>query len=138
MRIEKAMTIGEVSEASGLPVKTVRYYTDIGLIAPERSDNGYRQFGEKDLHRLRFVARARALGFTVKDCRALLDLYGDEHRASAEVRTIAQRHLSKIEQKIADLQAMEQTLAHLVSCCAGDSRPDCPILEELAPTGKHS
>ena len=125
------MNIGEVSEATGLPSKTIRYYEDIGLIQPSRTGNGYRTFSPKDLHRLNFLGRARALGFSIEDCRALLELYQDETRASSEVREIAKKHLGEIEAKIADLRAMEATLTHLVKTCAGDDRPDCPILEEL-------
>lgn len=126
------MNIGDVAERSGLPAKTIRYYEDIGLIEPHRSANGYRCFAESDLHKLAFLARARALGFTIEDCRTLLGLYEDETRASSDVKKLAQEHLSTIETKIHDLQAMRGTLLELVNCCAGDSRPDCPILRDLA------
>lgn len=125
------MNIGEVSEASGLPAKTIRYYEDIGLLRPDRFPNGYRRFAQTDLHKLRFLGRARALGFSIEDCRALLALYEDKTRASAEVKDIAERHLSEIETKITDLAAMRETLKHLVHSCAGDARPDCPILADL-------
>ena len=125
--------VSSVAKAAGLPTKTVRYYADIGLIEPARGPNGYRLFDAKDLHRLRFVARARALGFTVEDCRTLLALYNDEGRTSAEVKEIAERHLEDIEEKIEDLQSMHRTLGKLVASCDGDSRPDCPILEGLSP-----
>ena len=126
------MNIGDVAERSGLPAKTIRYYEDIGLIRPHRSANGYRCFAEKDLHKLAFLARARALGFSIEDCRTLLGLYEDDTRASADVKALAQEHLSKIEAKIADLEAMRDTLTELVHCCAGNNRPDCPILKDLA------
>ena len=126
------MNIGQVAERSGLPPKTIRYYEDIGLVTPMRSDNGYRTFSEQDLHKLRFLSRARALGFSIEDCRTLLALYEDDHRASAEVRHIARRHLNEIEAKITDLNAMRETLTHLVDTCAGDDRPDCPILSDLS------
>ena len=126
------MNIGDVSTRSGLPAKTIRYYEDIGLIKPQRSDNGYRCFVEADLHKLAFLGRARALGFTIEDCRMLMALYEDESRASGDVKQLALEHLSKIETKIADLQSMRDTLTELVDCCAGDNRPDCPILESLA------
>lgn len=126
------MNIGDVAERSGLPAKTIRYYEDIGLIYPHRSANGYRCFAEADLHKLAFLARARALGFTIEDCRTLLGLYEDETRASSDVKELAQQHLSKIQTKIADLQAMQDTLSELVNCCAGDNRPDCPILKDLS------
>lgn len=126
------MNIGDVSTRSGLPAKTIRYYEDIGLIKPHRSGNGYRCFAEADLHKLAFLGRARALGFTIEDCRMLMALYEDESRASGDVKQLAQEHLSKIETKIADLQAMRDTLTELVQCCAGDNRPDCPILKDLS------
>lgn len=126
------MNIGDVSSRSGLPAKTIRYYEDIGLIRPARSANGYRSFRESDLHRLAFLGRARALGFTIEECRALLALYQDDGRESAQVKQIAESHLARIDEKIAQLQSMRATLAHLVSCCAGDDRPDCPILDDLS------
>jgi Cu(I)-responsive transcriptional regulator len=126
------MNIGDVATRSGLPPKTIRYYEDIGLIKPQRSENGYRCFVEADLHKLAFLGRAPALGFTIEDCRMLMALYEDESRASADVKHLAQEHLSKIEAKIADLQAMRDTLTELVHCCAGDNRPDCPILKDLS------
>ncbi|MFS4581957.1 Cu(I)-responsive transcriptional regulator [Phaeobacter sp. C3_T13_0] len=126
------MNIGDVASRSGLPAKTIRYYEDIGLIKPQRSDNGYRCFADTDLHKLAFLGRARALGFTIEDCRTLLALYEDESRASADVKQLAQEHLEKISAKIADLKAMRDTLSELVTCCAGDNRPDCPILRDLA------
>ncbi len=125
------MNIGDAAEAAGLPAKTIRYYEDIGLVRPGRNDNGYRSFSDTDLHKLRFLARARALGFSIDDCRALLALYEDESRASSEVRKIARRHLDEIASKIADLKALQDTLTHLVETCAGDDRPDCPILRDL-------
>ncbi|THD72859.1 Cu(I)-responsive transcriptional regulator [Thalassobius vesicularis] len=126
------MNIGEVSKRSGLPAKTIRYYEDIGLIQPHRSDNGYRAFAESDLHKLAFLGRARALGFSIEDCRNLLTLYEDRSRASADVKQIAKTHLTRIDQKLAELQEMRATLAGLVSACAGDNRPDCPILADLS------
>ncbi|GAA6208641.1 Cu(I)-responsive transcriptional regulator [Cognatishimia sp. WU-CL00825] len=125
------MNIGEISRLSGLPAKTIRYYEDIDLVTPQRSANGYRSFRDSDLHKLAFLGRARALGFTIEDCRTLLALYEDESRKSASVKQVAQQHLAKIDDKISQLQAMRTTLSHLVSACAGDNRPDCPILEDL-------
>jgi len=129
------MNIGDVSSRSGLPAKTIRYYEDIGLIKPLRSANGYRSFVAADLHRLAFLGRARALGFTIEDCRTLMALYRDESRASADVKLLAQEHLGKIEAKIRDLQMMHDTLSELVTSCAGDDRPDCPILSDLSGLG---
>ncbi len=126
------MNIGDVAVRSGLPAKTIRYYEDIGLIRPHRSANGYRCFADTDLHKLAFLARARALGFTIEDCRTLMGLYEDDSRASADVKALAQEHLGKIAEKIGDLEAMRDTLRELVECCAGDDRPECPILHGLA------
>ena len=126
------MNIGEVAERSGIPPKTIRYYEDIGLVRPQRSGNGYRAFRETDLHKLAFLGRARALGFSIEDCRNLLGLYENENRESAQVKALAEEHLSAIDDKIAQLQAMRETLSHLVKSCNGDDRPDCPILSDLA------
>lgn len=125
------MNIGDVSKRAGLPPKTIRYYEEIGLVTPPRDPNGYRSFRDTDIDKLAFLGRARALGFTIEDCRNLLVLWDDQDRASADVRAIAQEHLSKVESKIADLQAIRDTLTQLVRECAGDDRPDCPILEKL-------
>lgn len=125
------MNIGDVASRTGLPAKTIRYYEDIGLIKPLRDDNGYRRFREQDVHKLNFLGRARALGFTIEDCRTLMALYEDETRASADVQKVARAHLAQIEAKIDDLNAMRNTLGHLIDACAGDDRPDCPILQDL-------
>jgi len=126
------MRIGEVADRAGLPAKTVRYYEEIGLITSRRDANGYRSFGEDDLHRLAFVARARALGFGIGDCRELLRLYDDRSRASGDVKRIAEGHLARIDAKLVELAEMRRTLSELVAGCAGDDRPDCPILSDLA------
>ncbi len=126
------MNISEVAAKAGLPVKTIRYYEDIGLILPLRQDNGYRAFRESDLHKLTFLGRARSLGFSIEDCRTLLALYEDHSRASADVKAVARDHLDKIAAKITELQAMQATLSTLVAACAGDARPDCPILTGLS------
>lgn len=125
------MNISDAAEASGLPAKTIRYYEEIGLVTPGRSPNGYRDFARTDVHNLAFLARARALGFSIEDCRALLALYEDSSRASADVKRIAQRHLDEIEEKILQLREMRDTLAHLVEACRGNHRPDCPILASM-------
>ena len=128
------MNISQVSEAVGLPAKTIRYYEEIGLVTPLRDTNGYRSFRDTDMHNLTFLARARALGFSIEDCRTLLGLWEDSERASGDVRALARSHLGQIERKIADLQAMRDTLAELVEACAGDDRPECPILKGLGGT----
>ncbi|SPH25009.1 HTH-type transcriptional regulator HmrR [Defluviimonas aquaemixtae] len=126
------MNIGDVARLSGLPAKTIRYYEDIGLVEPLRSTNGYRAFRQRDLHKLAFLGRARSLGFTIEDCRNLLRLYEDTERASADVKRIAEEHLDCIDWKLEELVEMRRTLAHLVDACAGDHRPECPILADLA------
>jgi MerR family copper efflux transcriptional regulator len=126
------MNIGEAAKRSGLPAKTIRYYEEISLVVPGRSDNGYRAYSPTDVHKLQFVQRARGLGFSVEDCRALLSLYEDDHRASADVKAIAEGHLTGIEAKIAELKALHKTLKHLVDHCHGDDRPHCPIIDDLA------
>ncbi|WP_171123737.1 MULTISPECIES: Cu(I)-responsive transcriptional regulator [unclassified Ruegeria] len=125
------MNIGDVSTQTGLPAKTIRYYEDIGLVKPLRDDNGYRRFRSQDIHKLNFLGRARALGFTIEDCRTLMALYEDDTRASSDVKKVARAHLAQVEAKIADLNAMRDTLGHLIDACAGDDRPDCPILQDL-------
>lgn len=125
------MNIGEVSQRAGLPPKTIRYYEDIGLVKPLRDPNGYRAFRARDVHKLAFIGHSRALGFTIEDCRNLLALWEDKDRASADVRAIAKEHLEQIEAKISALQSMRDTLSTLVRECAGDQRPDCPILNKL-------
>ncbi len=126
------MNIGIASERSGLPAKTIRYYEDIGLLKPDRGDNGYRDYSTSDVHRLRFVQRARGLGFSVAECRQLLSLYDDTGRESADVKEIATAKLVEIDRKIAELKGLRDVLSHLVEHCNGDHRPDCPIINELA------
>ncbi|PRY78159.1 Cu(I)-responsive transcriptional regulator [Yoonia maritima] len=125
------MNISEVETRTGLPAKTIRYYEEIGLVTPARRPNGYRDFQDSDAHKLAFLGRARALGFSIEDCRNLLALWEDQARASGDVRRIAKQHLVEIEDKIAGLIAMRDTLSELVKDCAGDNRPDCPILKGL-------
>ena len=126
------MNVGTAARRSGLPAKTIRYYEDIGLISSARRDNGYRDYSMREVHELRFIARARRLGFSVEECRHLLELYRDKERASSEVREAALSHVATIRAKIRELQAMEHTLTDLIERCAGDGRPDCPIIEELS------
>ena len=126
------MNIGDAARACGLPPKTLRYYEDIGLVVAVRRDNGYREYGEREVHLLRFVARARGLGFSIVSCRALVSLYADKNRASADVRALASERIETIDAKIAELESLRGTLTRLIDACAGDSRPDCPILDDLS------
>ncbi|MHA6298208.1 Cu(I)-responsive transcriptional regulator [Devosia sp. CAU 1758] len=129
------MNIGEAASATGVSAKMIRYYEQIGLIrAPLRTGSNYRVYGADEVHVLRFIKRARTLGFSIEETSALLGLWQDRSRASAEVKDIASGHIAALETKIAELQGMVKTLSHLVHCCAGDNRPDCPILDDLAGT----
>lgn len=130
------MNIGQAARRSGFSSKTIRYYESIGLIAPaRRTEAGYRVYGETDIETLRFVQRARALGFSVAEVGNLLTLWHDKERESAQVKQLAQDHVRRIDAKIDELQSMRGTLTHLIERCQGDSRPDCPILEDLAHSG---
>lgn len=126
------MNIGTAAQSSGLPPKTIRYYEEIGLLRPGRAGNGYRDYSLSDVHRLRFLQRSRSLGFTVEECRQLLSLYGDRTRKSADVKAIVKTKLTEIDCKIAELEGLRATLRHLARHCHGDSRPDCPIIDDLA------
>ena len=126
------MNIGQAAERAGLPVKTLRYYEEIGLVAPDRQPNGYRDYGEADVHKLRFLQRARGLGFSIEDCRALLSLYEDRNRASADVKRLALARIDDIDRKLEELKGLRATLDSLARACQGNDRPDCPILEDLA------
>ena len=126
------MNVGDAALKSGLPAKTIRYYEEIGLISPARADNGYRDYSGDDIHRLAFLRRARSLGFSIDDCRQLMALYGDQERASHDVREIASAHVAAITEKIRELEQMRATLQKLIHACHGDARPECPILEDIA------
>lgn len=127
------MNIGAAATAADLPVKTVRYYADIGLVAPgARSESGYRQYVGAEVRKLIFVRRARAFGFSIEETRELLSLYEDRNRSSADVKAIARARLEQIEGKMAELKALHDELAHLVEACRGDERPDCPIIDGFA------
>lgn len=131
------MNIGAAAARSGVPAKTIRYYESVGLIpSAGRTASGYRVYDERDVQTLRFVRRARSLGFSVEEVAGLLALWQDRARASAEVRALAAGHIGDIDAKIAELQSIRATLASLVERCHGDDRPDCPILDELA-AGRH-
>ncbi|MFQ5959168.1 MAG: Cu(I)-responsive transcriptional regulator, partial [Alphaproteobacteria bacterium] len=125
--------IGEAATLSGLPPKTIRYYESIGLIeAAPRTNGGYRSYDGTDVQFLRFIRRARGLGFSVEDVAGLLALYRDKSRASADVKALALRHRERIDRKIAELGSIRRTLDHLIDKCHGDERPECPILDDLA------
>ena len=127
------MNIGQAARASGITAKMIRHYESVGLLPPAmRSDTGYRQYGEREVHVLRFIRRARDLGFSIKDIRGLLSLWHDRQRPSRQVKALAQAHMQQLQRKIDELQSMRQTLEKLVQCCQGDERPDCPILQDLA------
>lgn len=126
------MNIAAAAKSAGLPVKTVRYYADIGLVdAPSRTAAGYRTYDDASLRKLIFVRRSRSFGFSIEECRELLDLYQDQDRSSAEVKRIAANKLAQIEAKQRELQSLHDELANLVTSCRGDNRPDCPIIDYL-------
>ena len=128
-----AVNIGEAAAATGVSTKMIRYYEEIGLIRPPtRTTSGYRVYSEADIHDLRFVRRARDLGFTVEQMTELMALWHDRSRASADVKRIALEHVKLLEQKVQELQEMSQALTHLAENCHGDHRPDCPIIADLA------
>ena len=130
---DNEIKIGEIARASGVSAKTIRYYESIGLIPrASRSESGYRSFVQIDIDTLRFVKRARSLGFSVKDVARLLDLWRDRSRVSSAVKTLATEQLGEIDRKIDELRSMRDTLEYLAEQCHGDQRPDCPILDGIA------
>jgi Cu(I)-responsive transcriptional regulator len=130
------MNIGQAARASGVSARMIRHYEAIGLIPPAmRRESGYRDYDPREVHMLRFIGRARDLGFTLDEIAGLLDLWRDRNRRSGDVKRIAEGRLQDIEQRIARMQAMAEALRTLASCCAGDSRPDCPILDDLGRAG---
>jgi Cu(I)-responsive transcriptional regulator len=129
--------IGEAARRSGVSAKMVRHYESLGLLpAVHRTESGYRQYGEREVHTLKFIRRARDLGFSMAEIAQLLKLWQNRRRSSAEVHRIASRHVDDLTRKLAEMEAMKRSLEHLIHCCHGDDRPDCPILEELG-TGTH-
>jgi Cu(I)-responsive transcriptional regulator len=127
------MNIGQASAASGVTAKMIRYYEEIGIIvSPERTRAGYRVYSGDDVHALRFIKRARNMGFSIEEVRELLTLWRDKSRASADVKRFALEHLKGLEAKIVELQTMADTIRHLAQTCHGDDRPDCPILADIA------
>lgn len=127
------MQIGSAARKSGISAKAIRYYESVGLIpSPARTDSGYRSYSDVDVETLRFIQRARGLGFSVKDVASLLALWQDRRRASADVKNLALQHVRAIERKIEELNSMRQTLLDLTKRCHGDDRPECPILQDIA------
>lgn len=127
------VNIGMASRMSGVTPKMVRHYESLGLLpSVGRTDGGYRQYTEADVHTLRFIKRSRELGFPMADIGELVGLWRNRRRASANVKRIAQKHSGELAQRIEAMQAMQRTLQHLIHCCQGDERPDCPILDDLA------
>ncbi|WP_341678960.1 Cu(I)-responsive transcriptional regulator [Niveibacterium sp. SC-1] len=127
------MNIGEAARASGVSSKMIRHYEQIGLLPQAvRRDNGYRLYGDPEVQSLRFIRHARSLGFGLETVRELLSLWQDESRASRDVHRLATEHLQALQRKAEELRVVMAALQNLVSCCHGDARPDCPILEELA------
>jgi len=128
-----SMNISAASRASGVSAKMIRHYEALGLVpGVRRSASGYREYDDATVHVLRFIRRARDLGFDTHEIGALLQLWRNKRRSSAEVKRIATQHVQALEQRIAALQSMQRTLAHLAHCCQGNERPDCPILDDLA------
>ncbi|WP_011583200.1 MULTISPECIES: Cu(I)-responsive transcriptional regulator [Chelativorans] len=126
------MNIGEAARASGVSAKMIRYYEQTGLIPPaDRTASGYRDYSGTDVHMLRFIRRARDLGFSVAEIDELLGLWRDRSRQSADVKRIALAHIEDLRRKIGEMEQMADTLQTLASCCSGDNRPDCPILADL-------
>ena len=130
------MNIGDAAKASGVSAKMIRHYESVGLFAQAaRTDSGYRQYTDKEIGTLRFIRQSRDLGFSIEQIRELLGLWQNRRRPSRQVKALAQAHLEELDEKLRELQAMKATLEHLVHCCHGDDRPDCPIIETLATDG---
>jgi MerR family copper efflux transcriptional regulator len=131
--VSEPVNIGRAAQRSGVSPKMVRHYESLGLLPRvARTDSGYRQYGDADIHTLRFIKRARDLGFSMAEIAELVGLWQNRRRASGNVRRIAQKHADDLGERIAALQAMQRTLEHLIHCCHGDERPDCPILDDLS------
>lgn len=130
------MNIGQAAKASGVSAKMIRHYESVALFPEaQRTEGGYRLYGDKEIATLRFIRHSRDLGFSIEQIRELLGLWWDRKRPSRQVKALAQAHLAELDAKLAELQAMQSTLRHLVHCCQGDDRPDCPIIDSLAAPG---
>lgn len=127
------MNIGDAAKASGISTKMIRHYEGVQLLPPaQRTESGYRQYTANDVLTLQFIRRARDLGFSIDEIRDLLSLWQDRNRPSRQVKALASVHLETLDKRLQELQAMKSALEHLVHCCQGNDRPDCPILETLA------
>lgn len=136
---ESHFNIGEAARRSGVSAKMVRHYESLGLLpSVDRTEAGYRQYSDKEVHTLRFIKRSRDLGFSMAEIADLLKLWQNRRRSSADVRRIALRHVAELNQRMNEMEAMRRTLQHLIHCCQGDHRPDCPILDELQGQGHAS
>ena len=135
----RPLSIGEAARSAGISPRMVRHYESLGLLAGvARTDSGYRQYTEADLHTLHFIRRSRDLGFSMEEIAELLALWHDRSRASSQVKRIAQTHIDNLNERIAAMQSMQRTLQTLVSCCQGNERPECPILDDLGkPMASH-
>lgn len=130
------MNIGQASRLSGVSAKMIRHYESLGLLPRVgRTDSGYRQYNQAEVHTLQFIKRSRELGFSMDEIAELVGLWHNRRRASGSVKRIAQKHAADLAQRIESMQAMQRTLGHLIHCCQGDDRPDCPILDDLAGHG---
>ena len=130
--IAEGMNIGEAAEKAGVTPKMVRHYESLGLLPKvHRTESGYRVYGEPEVHTLRFIKRSRDLGFSIPEISELVKLWQDRRRPSSSVKKVAAAHLAELDRKLAEMQSMRKTLSHLVHCCQGDERPECPILEDL-------
>ena len=125
------MNVGEAARRAGLSPKTLRYYDEVGVVSPARAESGYRAYSEGDVQRLRFLGRARRLGFPLERCRTLLSLYTDEARHSREVKRVVAEQVAEIERRVRALESIRDTLERLAAGCRGDDRPECPILDEF-------
>ena len=130
--IAEGMNIGEAAEKAGVTPKMVRHYESLGLLPKvHRTESGYRVYGEPEVHTLRFIKRSRDLGFSIPEISELVKLWQDRRRPSSSVKKVAAAHLAELDRKLEEMQSMRKTLSHLVHCCQGDERPECPILEDL-------
>jgi MerR family copper efflux transcriptional regulator len=133
-----SVNIGQASKLSGVSAKMIRHYEEVGLIpAANRTESGYRQYNEAEVHSLRFIRHARDLGFSIAQIGELVGLWQNRRRSSSRVKALALAHVAELERKVASLQAMKETLQHLATCCHGDDRPECPILDRLADDAPH-